>query len=179
MRTGKLTEEDFIEIYEKYKDRIYNQAYRILGNKEDAEEATQDVFLRIYKSYESFRGEAKLSSWIYRISVNVCISKAVSKRKNIDYLEENSEIKYKNISEKTKNPEELFQSKEFRNIILNLISKLQPKYSSILTLYYFEEMGYREISEILKMSEGTIATQLFRAKSLLKDLIIKELNLFD
>ena len=172
----KLTESDFLKIYEEYKDRIYNQSYRILGNKEDAEEATQDVFLRIYKSYESFRGEAKLSSWIYRISVNVCLSKAMSKRKNIDYLEEDGKIKYKNISEKTKNPEELFQSKEFRDIILNLISKLQPKYSSILTLYYFEEMGYKEISEILKIPEGTIATHLFRAKTSIKELFIKELN---
>ncbi len=174
----KLTESDFLKIYEKYKDRIYNQAYRILGNKEDAEEATQDIFLRIYKFYEGFRGEAKLSSWIYRISVNVCISRAISKRKDIDYLEETEKIIHKNISEKTKNPEELFQSKEFRNIILNLISKLQPKYGSILTLYYFEEMSYREISEILKISEGTIATHLFRAKTLLKDLFIKEINLF-
>jgi len=173
----KLTESDFLKIYEKYKDRIYNQAYRILGNKEDAEEATQDIFLRIYKFYEGFRGEAKFSSWIYRISVNVCISRAMSKRKDIDYLEENEKIIHKNISEKTKNPEELFQSKEFRNKILNLISKLQPKYGSILTLYYFEEMSYREISGILKIPEGTIATHIFRAKTLLKDLFIKEINL--
>jgi len=174
----KLTESDFLKIYEKYKDRIYNQAYRILGNKEDAEEATQDVFLRIYKFYEDFRGEAKLSSWIYRISANVCISRAMSKRKDIDYLEENEGIKHKNISEKTKDPEELFQSKEFRDIILNLISKLQPKYGSMLTLFYFEEMSYREISEILKIPEGTIATHIFRAKTLLKDLFMKEINLF-
>ena len=101
----------------------------------------------------------------------------MSKRKDIDYLEENEKIIHKNISEKRKNPEELFQSKEFRNIIPNLISKLQPKYGSILTLYYFEEMSYKEISGILKIPEGTIATHIFRAKTLLKDLFIKEINL--
>ena len=175
--SGNLSEQEFLQIYEKYKDIVYNQTFRILGTRQEADDATQDVFLRIYKHYGDFRGVAKLSSWIYRISVNVCISRAMSKRKDIDYLEENEKIIHKNISEKTKNPEELFQSKEFRNIILNLISKLQPKYGSILTLYYFEEMSYREISGILKIPEGTIATHIFRAKTLLKDLFIKEINL--
>ena len=67
-----LTEYEFLQIYEKYKDIVYNQTYRILGNREDADEAAQDVFLRIYKYYRDFRGEAKISSWIYRISMNVC-----------------------------------------------------------------------------------------------------------
>ena len=177
--SGKLDTQNFLEIYESFKDKVFNQAYRILGNKEDAEEATQDIFIRVYKFYESFKGEAKLSSWIYRISANVCITKALSKRKSTDYIEDIEEITYKKLFNKTKNPEELLYSKQLKEIILNLISKLPPKYSSILTLFYFEEMDYKEISKILDIPEGTIATHIYRAKNFLKNLIIKELNTFN
>ena len=168
--SGNLTKQEFLQIYDNYKDIVYNQTFRILGNREDADEAAQDVFLRIYKFYGDFRGESKLSSWIYKISMNVCFSRLKSKRKDIDYMEEKKDVK--NIYEKTDNPEKLLQSKELKDMILNKISKLPEKYSSILTLFYFEEMNYKEISEVLNIPEGTIATHLFRAKFLLKDLII-------
>ena len=170
----RLTEYEFLQIYDEYKDRIFNQAYRILGTKEDAEEAVQDVFLRIYKSYECFEGKAKLSSWIYRIAVNVCISKFAQRKKNLDYLEERQDI-LNCLKEKSQNPAELVQSNELKELILCLISQLDTKYSAILTLYYFEEKDYSEIAEILNMPKGTIATHLFRAKDMLKDKIIKEL----
>ena len=170
----ELSEYEFLQIYDEYKDSVYNQAYRILGTKEDAEEAAQDVFLRIYKSYESFEGRAKLSSWIYRITFNVCLTKVSQRKKNIDYIEERKDI-INSLKEKTKNPEELFQTKEFKELLLQMISVLEPKYSAILTLYYFEEKSYNEISEILNMPKGTIATQLYRAKDTLKDKIIREL----
>ena len=79
----ELSEYEFLQIYDEYKDSVYNQAYRILGTKEDAEEAVQDVFMRIYRSYGKFEGRAKLSSWIYRIAFNVCMSKVSQKKKNI------------------------------------------------------------------------------------------------
>ena len=111
--------------------------------------------------------------------MNGCFSILKSRRKNIDYLEENIDIKKSAKIEKIKNPDELLESKELKDIVLDMISRLPAKYSSILTLYYFEEMNYKEISEVLKIPEGTIATHLFRAKNLLKDLIIKNLNIFD
>ena len=177
--SNKLTEQEFLEIYEEYKDRVYNQAFRILGTREDAEEAAQDTFIKIYKFYGNFRGESKLSSWIYRIAANVCITKARSKRKDIDYLDEIDEIRHKDTLKTDMNPEEILLSKDMKDTILGLISKMNPKYSSILTLYYFEERNYKEISEILDIPEGTIATHLFRAKNLLKDLVISELKLYN
>ena len=89
-------------------------------------------------------------------------------------MEEKQEVK--NIAEKIDNPEKLLLNKDLKNIILKTISKLPEKYGSILTLFYFEEMNYKEISEVLNIPEGTIATNLFRAKILLKDLVIDKLN---
>ena len=65
----------FSLLVDKYQDKVYNQAYRMLGNREDAEDATQDVFLRIYRSIEKFRGESKITTWIYSITSNVCIDR--------------------------------------------------------------------------------------------------------
>jgi len=139
----------------------------------------QDIFIKIYKYYEGFKGDAKLSTWIYRICVNACIARASAKKKNIDYFNEDVEIKYKNVLEKIETPEELFQKEELKEIILRMVSKLEPMYSSIITLYYFEEKSYREISEILEIPMGTVSIHLYRARNLLKEMIIKKLNLIN
>lgn len=68
-------EYDFNEILLKYQDAVYNQAYRMLGGREEAEDATQEIFLRIYGALDQFKGKSKISSWIYRITANVCIQK--------------------------------------------------------------------------------------------------------
>ena len=80
--------EKFTSILADYQDRVYNQAFRMLGNHEDAEEATQDIFLNIYRSLEDFRGESKMSTWIYRITSNECISRLRKKQLDITSLEE-------------------------------------------------------------------------------------------
>ena len=131
-----LTETEFLQIYDEYKDKIYNQAYRILGTKEDAEEAVQDVFMRIYKSYGSFEGRAKLSSWIYRIAVNVCISKTAQRKKNIDYFEERQDIAHC-LKEKSRNPEELFQSNELRELFFDKFCEELQNFM----IYWISEKG--------------------------------------
>ncbi|MEW5961819.1 MAG: sigma-70 family RNA polymerase sigma factor, partial [Chloroflexota bacterium] len=71
---------DFRQLVETYQHKVYTQAYRMLGSREEAEEATQDIFLKVHGSLEDFRGEAKISSWIYRITANVCISRMRKKQ---------------------------------------------------------------------------------------------------
>jgi RNA polymerase sigma-70 factor (ECF subfamily) len=68
------TEYDFSQILSDFQDVVYNQAYRMLGRREEAEDATQDIFMQVHRKLGQFRGESKLSSWIYRITANVCIS---------------------------------------------------------------------------------------------------------
>ena len=92
-------ETDFRQILETYRDKVYNQAYRMLGNREEAEEATQDIFLRIHRSLGDFRGESKLSSWIYRITANACISRLRKKQLKTSSLDEPSEIEGRSVSE--------------------------------------------------------------------------------
>ena len=74
MKTG------FAHLVAQHRDRVYNQAYRVLGNREDAEEAAQDVFLQVYRALDSFRGCSAVATWIYRITANVCIDRLRRKR---------------------------------------------------------------------------------------------------
>ena len=71
---------DFSEILLTYQDRVYNQTFRMLGNREDAEETTQDIFLSVYGALDNFRGDSKLTTWIYRITSNECISRLRKKQ---------------------------------------------------------------------------------------------------
>ena len=73
-------QENFKKLLLEYQHKVYNQAYRMLGNHEDAEEAAQDIFLNIYRSLDNFRGESKMSTWIYHITSNVCISRLRKKQ---------------------------------------------------------------------------------------------------
>ena len=80
--------EEFRQILDTYQNRVYNQAYRMLGNAEDAEETTQDIFLKIYRSLDEFRGESMVSTWIYKITSNECISRLRKKQLDIASFDE-------------------------------------------------------------------------------------------
>lgn len=165
--------EDFTKIFYEYKDRVYHQALRMLGSREDAEEAVQDIFLRIYKGLPGFRGDSKLSSWIFRIAANVCIAKW--KQKKGLYSSIDDESVQHDVAHVSVHPscDELYENKEFSERVHQCISRLQPEYSAVITLYYFEGMGYEEISSIMNIPVGTVGTYLHRAKQVLRSILIK------
>lgn len=167
--------EDFTQIFYTYKDRVYNQVFRMLGSPQDAEEAVQDVFLRVYKGLSEFRGDAKISSWIFRIATNVCISKWKQRKGDSSSIED--EVIQSQVMKQhyTPAPDVQFEKEENRKKILESIAKLSPEYSSVVTLYYFEEMSYEEIAQITDIPMGTVGTYLHRAKNDLKNILRREL----
>ena len=102
-------DDKFSLLVDKYQHRVYNQAYRMLGNSEDAEEAAQDVFLRIYRSIDTFRGESKITTWIYRITSNVCINRLRKMQLEVtsidEPLDENGRTAAELIADETPDPE--------------------------------------------------------------------------
>ncbi len=163
--------EDFTQIFYEYKDRVYNQALRMLGSPQEAEEAAQDTFLRIYKGLSGFRGDAKLSSWIFRIAANVCISrwkqrKELASSMDDEYIEQEASkqhfIPAADVS---------LENAEFHERIRDSVARLQPEYSLVITLYYFEEMSYDEIARIAAIPVGTVGTYLHRARNELKSML--------
>jgi RNA polymerase sigma-70 factor (ECF subfamily) len=157
----------FRQILVDYQDRVYNQAYRMLGSHEDAEEATQDVFLRVHRSMEEFRGESKLSTWIYSITSNVCISRMRKKEHpttSLDQEFESGDTLADIIPSECENPAELFENEQLRKMIRSQVRSLPPKWAMAIGLYHFNDMSYEEIAEAMKIPKATVATYIMRGR---------------
>jgi RNA polymerase sigma-70 factor (ECF subfamily) len=161
----------FRQIVNDFSDRVGRTARRILGNDEDAEEAVQDIFLKIYRGLGDFKGESDISTWIYRISVNTCISRRRKARRPELLLDDPGDIA--EIADCGDDPEGLFQREEDRARLAALVALLPDKEAKAITLYYMEEQDYRQISEIMGIPTGSVATVLHRGRIHLHQLFLK------
>ncbi|HTY60423.1 MAG TPA: RNA polymerase sigma factor [Bacteroidota bacterium] len=166
---GKTAE--FNRIIEEHAQGIYTHAHAMLGSREEAEEAVQDVFLRIYRSIGGFRGEAKISTWIWRITTNVCLSRRESRRQVVTTSLDaagSSEIRDHN-----PDPEISFIVSEERGRLGRMIASLPDREAAVLTLYYLEGKEYKEIAGILDISEGSVASAIHRGRERLAGRLLK------
>ena len=172
---------DFRKLVELYQDRVYNQAFRMLGNHEDAEEAAQDIFLSIYRSLDKFRQESKMSTWIYRITSNVCISRLRKKQLVIQSLDEpfdeDGTTLADELYEKDSDPETLLETGETAEIVRSQVRQLPPNWAMAISLFYFDELSYDEIAEILEIPRATVATYIFRGRKQLAHQLINYLGI--
>lgn len=160
-----------------HQSKAMTLAMRILKNREDAEEALQDAFLRVFRSLGSFEGKANFATWFYRIVYNVCVS-ALEKRSDISFTslsEDISNVELQ-ISSKASSPDELMEESEDNNLIYREIERLPVEYSSVLTLFFVQQMRYEEISTVTGMPLGTVKTRLFRGRSMLREAISRRLQ---
>ena len=157
----------FQELVEKYKQKVYYMALDMTGNHYDAEDLSQEVFMKVFLSIKNFRGDSKLSSWLYRIAMNTCIDKTRRKRLKLVELDEK-------VVEKPspgENPQSAMEARSTQMQIDQALQKLPPRQRCIFVMRHYNELMLREIAEILKISEGTVKAQLFRAiRKLQKDL---------
>lgn len=158
----------FRDIVNTYSAQVYNHALKLLKNQEDAEEATQDVFMKINKAIDLFRGDAKLSTWIWRITTNVCYTRLSKKRLETTPLDETTMTvpdMVSTVAELTNN--------ERKDLIETALIHIPQQQASILLLFYFEEKSYKEIADIFNLPEGTVATLLHRGRENLKSELFK------
>jgi RNA polymerase sigma-70 factor (ECF subfamily) len=158
-KTGDM--KAFREIYESRKVMMYNIALRICKNKQDAEDCIQEAFVKIYKNISSFNFDSALSTWIYRIVVNTCLTYLKKNRKN-------EEVKY-NFPEEIEDKNSSDSDSQLKSAIEREISNLPDGYRTVFVLYEVEGFSHEEISKILKISVGTSKSQLSRAKELLRE----------
>lgn len=161
--------EAFNELVNRHHTKIYGLAYRMLGNSEDAQDATQETFLEAYKSIKTFRFQSQFGTWLYRVGLNTCnqiIRKAKSRNRMMDaYTEEKS---VRGMTEDREIPERLAIKAEQKEIIQAAIDRLPPKQREVVTLFYMQHLKYKEIAEILDCSIGTVASRLNKAMQNLK-----------
>jgi RNA polymerase sigma factor (sigma-70 family) len=159
----------FRALVEEYQRLVSHIVFRMVSIKEDREDICQDVFMRIYQNLCDFRSESKLSTWIAQIAYNACLNH-LEKRKLVPLDELNSpEKSLENFLDKHRRPDEVTEEKEISVLLENEISRMPVTFRTILTLYHLDEMSYTQISEVMRLPEGTVKSYLFRARKLLKE----------
>jgi RNA polymerase sigma-70 factor, ECF subfamily len=166
----------YADIVNLYQHKLYQVCYRMLGNKQEAEDIAQEAFIRAYINLHSYDQKRKFSTWLYRIATNLCIDR-IRKKKPDYYLD--AEVAgtdgldmYSQIAADEQLPEEAVEQMELQDRIQYEISRLPDKYRSVIVLKYIEEMSLQEISEILDMPLGTVKTRIHRGREALR----KQLN---
>jgi len=166
----------YAELVDRHKDRAMTLAMRILKNREDAEEALQDAFVRAFKALDRFEMKASFATWFYRIVFNVC-SSALGKRGRaygIPLDEDNLEAALN--TPPAGNPEIEFDSSAFQRLVHEEIERTAPAYGAILTLFFIQELGYEEIVEVTGLPLGTVKNRLFRARMMLREAVLKRMR---
>jgi len=150
----------FNELVRRYQQRVYWIARRMVNNHQDADDITQDVFVRVYESLRRFRGEASFYTWLYRIATNVSLN-AVRKLKVREAL--SLEDVSRPIVDDTGGPDELLHRKDMNAMLEQAIAKLPARQKLVFTMRYHEEMPYEEMAKILKRSVGGLKANYFHA----------------
>jgi len=150
------------ELYTRYNRRIFNTAYRILGEESSAEDALQETLLNVYRGLSKFRGDSKVSTWISRITINVCLG-MLRKGKNRHYVALDDETTMDLPAEDTSftNPLAYAQLAELRSLVRQTFNRMSEKQSVVVRLHDMEGNTIQEIAEIIDCPVGTIKSRLF------------------
>jgi len=173
----------FEKIVGLYQQKIYNIAYRMTGNYHDASDAAQEVFIRIFRSIKTFRGDCSFSTWAFRIAANVCkdLLRNRGRFSEEPLNEEASDESRRTLidqDDEGNDPETVYENKELGEYLQSLIDKLPPECRLVILLREQAGFSYREISDILCVSLGTIKSRICRARRVLQEKIIKDMQPF-
>lgn len=173
----------FDELIRLYEKRVFNCALRIAGNYHDASDVAQEAFIRAFNSINTFRGDAKFATWIYRIVTNVYLderkkSKAHRQTSLDDYIELEENSVTRQIQDDSPTPEEVVETEERARSLQRAISSLPEYQRIIVTLYHMQHRSYEEIAEILRLPIGTVKSRLNRARLALAEKLESDPELF-
>lgn len=168
----------FEALVNRYKDKIFVYVTRMIHDPVDAEDITQDTFLRAYQSLGNFRGAASFQTWLYRIASNLVID-AVRRRKrrddgniSLDAPVDTDEGEVaRELADERRGPEELASSSALQQEVRRAIAEISPKLRSVLVMYDLQGMSYQEIADVMGCPLGTVKSRLFNARAQLKDLL--------
>ncbi|QAY67906.1 RNA polymerase sigma factor SigW [Paenibacillus protaetiae] len=162
----------FAELVDLYQDKLFHMAYRMLNNRQEAEDVVQDTFLRVYKNLDKYDEGLKFSTWIYRIATNLCIDRLRKRKPSYSLDAESSEHEgldgYSMIPSDNRTPESEVLLTETQKIVHQAIESLPPKYKTIMMLRYIQDMSLQEIGEVLDMPVTTIKTRVHRGREFLR-----------
>jgi RNA polymerase sigma-70 factor, ECF subfamily len=164
----------FEDLVTAYQHRVFAVAYRMLGSRAEAEDAAQEVFLRVHRSLAEFRGEAKLSTWLYTITSRLCLSRLASGAARMGRARESESVLADLASPDGGAPDAL-ERREAETAVHRAIAELPEDRRIVVVLRDLEGLAYEEIAESLGLTLGTVRSRLHRARLELKDRLEKVL----
>lgn len=160
----------------EYDKKIYNIAYGLVGNAEDAKDITQDAFLKAFKNIKNFRGDSSFSTWIHRIAINAGKDFIRKSKKSLSLEEIKSD---RDIKDESAGPQDYIERKEKSLEINEALIQLKEEHRNVILLKDVQGFSYQEIADILEINIGTVKSRISRGRYLLRDLLKKnkELNM--
>ena len=166
-RSGE--EHAFQELVDRYKDLVFALIARTIMDRSRAEDLAQDVFLRIHRGLPYFRGEARLSTWIYRIVANVCLQEQGRPPRPVSFDDQRAQAA-------PGGPDRQFGDLELRDRLEKAIARLPANYRLLIAAHYLNGVHYEGLAEALQLPLGTVKTQLYRAKQQLRRMLETDLK---
>lgn len=165
----------FQQLVERYRNYVFTIAFKILGSREEAEEAAQDVFLKVYRQLAGFEQKSKFSTWLYTIAYRTAID--AGRRRNPAALSIDQEDRYLQIEDEGgRTPAQDLVQENLREHLLRVINQLRPVDATIITLFYLHENSVNEIAEITDLSVSNVKTKLHRLRETLREQLSHQLH---
>ena len=178
-------ERAFTELVEAYEQRVFRLVFRMLGRRDEAEDMAQEVFVQVFKAIGQFRGDSKLSTWVYRIAVNLCKNRVkYLARRYADAQDELEPIADRSLLGDAKavtygavaRPDQMVEGFQVEQIVHRAMAQLEPDFREVLILRDVEDLSYEEIVEITGLAEGTVKSRIHRGRTMLKALVESSLG---
>jgi RNA polymerase sigma-70 factor (ECF subfamily) len=184
-RLASRDERAFNELVMLYQERVFRILLRMLGRRDEAEDMAQEVFVQVFKAVGTFRGDSKLSTWIYRIAVNLC-------KNRVKYLKRRrSEVQdeYEALAERSPltagggvtsgdiaRPDQMVEGLQLERVVQECIVELEPDFREVLILRDVEDLSYEELCEVTGLPDGTVKSRLHRARGMLKQAVERRMG---
>lgn len=165
----------FEELVSQYHNKIYALAYRYMGNEEDAYDMAQETFIKAFRSLRSFKGNSSFSTWLYRITTNVCLDELRRRKRRIVAIsldeplatQDGDEVE-KEIADSSPGVDIIYEQKEFSQYIQQLLNEMKPEHKTAIVLRDVMGFSYEEIAEVMNCSMGTVKSRISRAREVLR-----------
>lgn len=184
---GRFKEGDreaYAEIVRRYQDRVYSLCFRWMGDRQIAEEVAQDVFLALFRSLTRFRGDAQLSTWVYRVVVNHCKNrKLYRRRRKVEQHEalegparDHDDGPERQLPDEGPGTDAPLHTREATEVLNAALAQLDEEQRHIIVLRDVEDMSYEEIADILGLARGTVKSRLHRARGTLARILSRHIS---
>lgn len=160
----------FAEIFNKYKKEVLNTVYRIIGNRDEAEDLSQEVFLRIYNAGKRYKPTAEFKTYLRKIAMNVCFSH-LRRKKILKFISLDRFFKDKEQHLETSNPENIQIQEELKSFLKEAILKLPENQRMAIVLRHYNNLSYEEIANVINLTPQAVKSLIFRARENLKRIL--------